>query len=237
MRKSKQHNNVLLTHLGDALRGRRVDINVTQQELATATKLHRTYITDIESGHRNLSMLTYDKLTQALRCALSVPMMDAERTMRRGPAASLYGKKGALSKSSRLLQSSSDFFPNLEIDSLELVVKAAMSNLQLAVETFAQKHKRYPRNESELRECLCGKLPVNPFTQKAECPSIGTAVDEEYATRVSCVLEPGQIEYSPMNKGANYIIRGGAANGKALPGPAPGSTYVLSGNLRSYNQP
>lgn len=237
MRKVNQHKNVLLTHLGNAMRSRRVDINVTQQELATATKLHRTYITDIEAGRRNLSMLTYGKLTTALRCALSLPMIDAERSMARDSATPLYGFEGGLSRASQLLHSSRTFFRNLESELFELDVVANMTRLQLAVETYAANHHKYPQDKRELEEALCGRELVNPFNRQPEIPTIGTAIDEEFATQTSFELLPGEIEYSPINSGVNYIIRGGAANGKALPGPSPGFTYTLSGNLRSYNQP
>ncbi len=237
MRKSKQHKSSLLEHLGTAMRDLRVDLSLTQDELATAAQLHRTYITDIEAGHRNLSMLTYGRLTEALQCALSLPIIDAERSMERDSASPLFGIKGSLSKASKLLHTSSSFFPILKIESFELDVKANMSRVQLSVETYQGKHNAYPKDQSELEESLHGQFPINPFTNLPERPSIGTAIDEEFATRTSCLLQPGQIEYSPMNRGANYIIRGGAASGKALMGPSPGRTYVLSGNLRIYNQP
>ena len=77
------------------MRNRRVDLNLTQAELADSAKLHRTYVTDIEAGHRNLSMLTYGRLTEALSCALSLPILDAERSMNREAMPSVYGIKGA----------------------------------------------------------------------------------------------------------------------------------------------
>lgn len=237
MRKTAQHTHSLLTHLGDAIRNRRVDIGITQQELATATDLHRTYITDIEAGHRNISMLTYQKVTDSLLCALSLPLTEAERSMARKYASPLFGVKGGLSKASQFLHSSSRFCQDLGIVALELQVVANMSKWQLAVESFAQMHNRYPSESSELDKAMHSQLPVNPFTKRPEQPSIGTATNEELATRMPCLLRPGEIEYSPMKKGANYIIRAGGAEGKGLGGPSLGSTYVLSGNLRTDNQP
>lgn len=237
MRKFKQHNNDVLTHLGNAMRNRRVDAKLTQQQIATATNMHRTYITDIEAGHRNLSMLTYSRLAHALHCAMSVPMIDAERSMARQHGQATYGFKGGLSNASELLHSTGSFLKNLEIDSFEFDVLGNMSKLQFAVESYARSHKRYPRDEAELEEALAGRKLINPFLQIAESPTIGSAIDEEFATRTSCLLRPGEIEYSPMNSGSNYIIRGGAGDGKALQGTTPGSTYVLSGNLRKFNQP
>ncbi len=157
--------------------------------------------------------------------------------MARQPLATLFGIKGGLSKSSKLLRSSSRFCRDLDIVALELYVKAEMSKLQGLVETFAHEHSAYPSDKSELEEALCGQLSINPFTRKRELPSIGTAVDELLATKVACFLRPGEIEYSPIKKGANYIIRGGGADGKGIAGPSFGSTYALSGNLRTDNQP
>lgn len=55
MRKSKQHRkNRDLEALGDAIRNRRVDLELTQNELGELAVLHRTYVTDIEGGLRHL---------------------------------------------------------------------------------------------------------------------------------------------------------------------------------------
>jgi len=163
--------------------------------------------------------------------------MEAERSMTKKPEAPLYGVNGGLSKASRLLHSSTRFCLDLDIVSLELYVKAGMSKLQGLVETFALNHTTYPRNQLELSDGLGSQLFINPFTRKPERPSIGKASDEKLATKEFCLLRPGEIEFSSVKKGANYIIRGGGANGQALAGPSPGSTYVLSGNLRTDNQP
>jgi len=237
MRKSSHHSHALLTHLGDAIRNRRVDIGFTQQELAVKTELHRTYITDVESGRRNISMLTYNKLTEALQCAISFPLREVERTMAKDGTSPLYGVKGGLSKESTLLHLTSSFCFDLTVVAMELQVKANMSKLQEAVESYWSKHKIFPISAKELLEALAGLLPINPFSKKAEPPSIGMANDDEPATRDSTVLRPGEIEYSPIEPGKNYIIRAGGANGECLSGQDSGSFYVLSGNLRTNNQP
>jgi transcriptional regulator with XRE-family HTH domain len=237
MLKTKQHQHLLLTHLGDAIRNRRVDSGFSQQELASKTDMHRTYITDIEAGNRNISMLTYSRLTEALKCAASLPLFEAERSMAQESASPLYGSKGGLSRASLLLHLQNGFCRNLDIVALELQVKASMSRLQVCVENYSRKLNCYPNDGDQLVEALSGQLAINPFTKTPECPSLGTAIDEELATRVSSIMRPGEIEYSSINKGANYIIRGGGADGKGLSGHSLGSIYVLSGNLRSNNQP
>jgi hypothetical protein len=182
-------------------------------------------------------MLTYNKLTDALLCAVSLPLLEAERSMGLQVTSNIYGTRGGLSKTSRLLHSSSSFYIGLKVVVLELLVKANMSMVQEAVENFQRKLSHYPRDKSELDVTLHGHLPVNPFTKKAVLPSIGEAESEDLATRLTCSLHPGELEYSPINKGGNYIIRAGGAGGTGLTGRSPDSIYVLSGNLRSNNQP
>ena len=50
-----------------ALRKRR---NISQQALAYLADLHRTYISDIERGTRNVSLQNIEKLSQALQFPL-----------------------------------------------------------------------------------------------------------------------------------------------------------------------
>ncbi|MBS1990895.1 MAG: helix-turn-helix transcriptional regulator [Cyanobacteria bacterium SZAS LIN-3] len=237
MRRSQLHSDTLLSHLGDALRNRRVDIGITQQELANRTELHRTYITDVETGKRNISIRTYNKLTEALLCAMSFPLREMERTMSREGAGPLFGDKGGLSKGSILLRLKDDFFQKLENVALELQVKASMSKVQVDVENYSRDRGNYPYTIAALRLALHPPMPINPFTKNNEEPSIGSAVSEDIATRVPSKLRPGEIEYSPLNQGENYIIRGGGADGNGLEGHTIGSVYVLSGNLRTDNQP
>lgn len=79
MRKSKQRSNdQVLRALGEAIRNRRVDLKLTQEEIGQAADLHRTYITDVENGLRNLSLLTLVRLAKALQCPPSQIMIDTE---------------------------------------------------------------------------------------------------------------------------------------------------------------
>ncbi len=107
----------------------------------------------------------------------------------------------------------------------------------MCVENYSRKENCYPNDGDQLGDALAGRLAINPFTQRPERPALGTAIDEELAARVPSIMRPGEIEYSSINKGANYIIRGGGADGKGLAGNTLGRIYVLSGNLRSNNQP
>ncbi len=79
MRKSKQQRkNIILKSFGEAVRNRRLDLKLTQEELGDAAQLHRTYITDIENGLRNLSFLTMMRLAIALQAQLSDLLVEAE---------------------------------------------------------------------------------------------------------------------------------------------------------------
>lgn len=79
MRKSKQQRkNLILKSFGEAVRNRRLDKKMTQEELGDAAQLHRTYITDIENGLRNLSFLTMMRISVALELPLSDLLIEAE---------------------------------------------------------------------------------------------------------------------------------------------------------------
>ncbi len=57
--------------LGTALKKRRLNLGLSQEELANRAGLHRTYITDVERGSRNPSLETIQKLARALEVPLS----------------------------------------------------------------------------------------------------------------------------------------------------------------------
>jgi transcriptional regulator with XRE-family HTH domain len=44
---------------------------ITQEELAFRSQLHRTYISSIESGKRNISLVNIEKLALALGCDIT----------------------------------------------------------------------------------------------------------------------------------------------------------------------
>lgn len=55
---------------------------ITQEELALKSQLHRTYISSIELGKRNISLLNIEKLAKALDC--SIPDFFDEKASRHG---------------------------------------------------------------------------------------------------------------------------------------------------------
>lgn len=62
-----------------AIRSRRYELKLSQEELAWRAGLHRTYVTDVERGARNLSLATIDKLADALQSPLSVLLQAVDK--------------------------------------------------------------------------------------------------------------------------------------------------------------
>ena len=52
---------------GQKVKERRKELGLTQEELAKASRLHRTYIAGIEAGKRNISLKSLEKLAKALK--------------------------------------------------------------------------------------------------------------------------------------------------------------------------
>lgn len=56
---------------GRAIRQRRYELGISQEELSFRAGLHRTYISDIERGSRNTSLENIEKLAKALDISVS----------------------------------------------------------------------------------------------------------------------------------------------------------------------
>ena len=78
MHKNK-HDDSFLVYLGDAIRNRRVGLYLSQEQLGLKAHLHRTYVTDVENGLRNISMITLLKIAKALKNRPSVQILAAEK--------------------------------------------------------------------------------------------------------------------------------------------------------------
>lgn len=81
MRKTKQRSDPFLIAFGEVIRNRRIDLLMTQEALAHSADLHRTYITEVEAGHRNLATLTLLRIAAALDLPLSELIHSAENTV------------------------------------------------------------------------------------------------------------------------------------------------------------
>lgn len=54
--------------LAEAAKERRLRMDLSQEELAARSNLHRTYIGAIERGERNVSLATLEALASGLEC-------------------------------------------------------------------------------------------------------------------------------------------------------------------------
>jgi transcriptional regulator with XRE-family HTH domain len=64
---SKAHEKMQMM-FGNNLRARRKEVKISQTGLARDANLHWTYISSVERGERNISMVNIGKLAKALKC-------------------------------------------------------------------------------------------------------------------------------------------------------------------------
>lgn len=65
---------------GFAVRCRREELDLTQEEFAERAGIHRTYLSDIERGTRNLSLINIERVASALELSLSELFRLVERS-------------------------------------------------------------------------------------------------------------------------------------------------------------
>lgn len=56
---------------GHAAKLRREALGLTQEDLAAKAKIHRTYLSDVERGSRNLSLVNIELIVRALDLSLA----------------------------------------------------------------------------------------------------------------------------------------------------------------------
>jgi transcriptional regulator with XRE-family HTH domain len=64
---------------GFAVKVRREELKLTQEDLADKAGIHRTYLSDVERGARNLSLINIERLA----LALDLPVSDLFRIIER----------------------------------------------------------------------------------------------------------------------------------------------------------
>jgi transcriptional regulator with XRE-family HTH domain len=64
--------------LGEVLRARRIAIGISQEDLADRSGLHRTYISDLERGVRNVTVKNIFRLAKALGVPASALIQQVE---------------------------------------------------------------------------------------------------------------------------------------------------------------
>jgi transcriptional regulator with XRE-family HTH domain len=65
---------------GFAVKARREELGLTQEDLAEKAKIHRTYLSDVERGTRNLSLINIERLAEALNWRVSDLFLLVERS-------------------------------------------------------------------------------------------------------------------------------------------------------------
>ncbi len=61
----------ILKRFGKAVRAKRNDLGVSQEEFADMCGLDRTYVGGVERGERNLSLVNIERIAKALKISLS----------------------------------------------------------------------------------------------------------------------------------------------------------------------
>lgn len=64
-------NDNILTSFGKAIRKLRIERGISQEDFAELCELHRTYISDIELGKRNVSLENIARIANALDMPIS----------------------------------------------------------------------------------------------------------------------------------------------------------------------
>lgn len=71
MARAADASSLLTLAISKAIRERRLSLGVSQEELGNRADLHRTYISDIEAGRRNLSLRSLFRLALGLGLSVS----------------------------------------------------------------------------------------------------------------------------------------------------------------------
>jgi len=67
----------VLVRFGQRVRARRLELHLSQEDLAAASGLDRTYISGIERGKRNVALRNIERLARALKTAPAGLLGDA----------------------------------------------------------------------------------------------------------------------------------------------------------------
>ena len=65
---------------GFAVKVRREELSLTQEDLADRAGIHRTYLSDIERGSRNVSLINIERVSSALALPISELFRLVERS-------------------------------------------------------------------------------------------------------------------------------------------------------------
>lgn len=68
----------LRKRFGAEVKRRRIQMEISQEELGERASLHRTYVSDVEAGKRNLSLASMERLSRALGVSIGAVFCSAE---------------------------------------------------------------------------------------------------------------------------------------------------------------
>lgn len=68
--------------VGHRIRVRRVDLTLSQEDLAEALGISQGYLSNLERGQRSLDVKLLERIAQALKCSMA-ELLDEERKTRR----------------------------------------------------------------------------------------------------------------------------------------------------------
>lgn len=69
----------ILRNFGHTVRNIRISRGISQETFADKCELHRTYISDIELGKRNVSLENIEKISSALNLSISDLFREVEK--------------------------------------------------------------------------------------------------------------------------------------------------------------
>jgi len=76
----KRSKSSIRDRFGFAVKSRREELGLTQEDLAHKAGIHRTYLSDVERGSRNICLLNLERVASALSVPLSELFRLVERT-------------------------------------------------------------------------------------------------------------------------------------------------------------
>jgi transcriptional regulator with XRE-family HTH domain len=76
--KKRSHRDIR-ERFGFSVKDRREQLGLTQEDLAHRAGIHRTYLSDIERGSRNVSLINIERIAAALSLAVSELFQVVER--------------------------------------------------------------------------------------------------------------------------------------------------------------
>ncbi len=130
-----------------------------------------------------------------------------------------------------------------------IAARANLDVVQSAAEKYAKEHLyMYPTKiDDDFKACFPegdpaskkpGKAPINPFTGIGEWPVMGKITDLVTARATTPEqIGKGIIEYSSLEGGKNYAIRGGADTGKAMDAEDASHVGTLVLSRDTYKKP